>query len=74
MTAQEFVQYMPADALAETIAHITETAEPIGSAGSAVAVAWCQLTALVGDRRAMYMVFGNNDPSPEHDALVELMT
>ena len=60
MTAQEFTQYMPADALAATIAHVVESIDP-DKGNMIVNVCWRQLIALVGEYRATYMVFGNND-------------
>lgn len=60
MTAQEFTQYMPADALAATIAHVVESVDP-DKGNMIVNVCWKQLKALVGKDRAEYMVFGNND-------------
>ena len=56
MTALEFVQYMPASALAETVVHITEEFEPTETATSVAALCFAQLVALVGDREAVEMV------------------
>ena len=56
MTAQEFVEYMPASALAETIIHVTETTEPSETAQRVLVVCFAQLVALVGDREAVEMV------------------
>lgn len=71
MTAQEFVQYMPADALAATIAHVVESVDP-DKGNMIVNVCWRQLIALVGEYRATYMVFGNNCDKPTPQIVLPL--
>ena len=56
MTAQEFAQYMPASALADTIVHIYETHEPGETPERVISVCWAQLVALVGEEEASEMV------------------
>lgn len=55
MTAQEFVQYMPADALAATIAHVYENIEP-DMGEQVIIVCWAALVAMVGEQEANEMV------------------
>lgn len=56
MTAQEFVAYMPPDALAATMRHIYDNMNPADTAMRVLSICWSKLVELVGDTEAEEMV------------------